>query len=256
MNQATVKLIFSLILLYPVSRLLYQYIFHVFIPYMLNQKFNWDKHVEKPRLLFYTVFGGIAYGCWLALQNYPYSGRYYFDLAFQILFLLILVLSSLLLHFAWSKKFISKLIPIAKDISMKINRTPLESIIKDDKSIGKLHGTIKNYISCNIDSLTCFVKLAPLDKNPKISWIDTGGKNNTEANLQSLLTFIIAIFPGLKRKNIVQRKKVKEIAEKYFCDNVGNSIEINPTTFDLYKRTENNKPKLKIRELIDNPNKS
>lgn len=256
MNNTTIKLIFLLILFYPISRLLYKYIFHVFIPYMLNQKINWDKHIEKPRLLFYVVFGGIAYGCWFAIGNYSYSGKHYIDLGFQILFLVFLALSSLLLHFTWTKKFTSLLIPIARDISMKINRTPLESIIKDDKSIGKLHATIKNYLSCDIDSLTCFIKLMPLDKTPKISWIDTGGNNNTDANLQSLLTFIIAIFPDLKRKNKVQRKKVKEIAEEYFCDNIGKPIEINPTTFDLYKRTENNKPKLKIRELINNPNES
>lgn len=256
MNQATIKLIFFFILLYPVARLLYKYILHVFIPYMLNHKFNWNKYVEKPRLLFYIVFGGIAYGCWLALLNYPYSGKYHFDLAFQILFLLILALSSLLLHFTWTKKFTSKLIPIARDISMKINRTPLESIIKDDISIGKLRANFKNYISCDIDSLTHFINLKPLDTTPRISWTDIGGNNNTDANMQSLLTFIIAIFPGLKRKNMVQRKKVKEIAEKYFCDNTGKPIEINPTTFDLYKRTENNKPKVIIRELIQNSFKS
>lgn len=255
MNQTTIKLIFFLILLYPASRLLYKYIFHVFIPYMLNQKFNWDKHVEKPRLLFYIVFGGIAYGCWLALQNYPYSGRYYFDIVFQVLILSILGLSSLLLHFTWTKKFTSKLIPIAKDISLKINRTSLEPIINDDETIEKLHGTLKNYISCEIDSLTHFIKLSPLGKIQRISWTDIGGNNNTEANLQSLLAFIIAIFPDLKRKNKIQRKKVKEIAEKYFCDNAGNPIEIKSTTFDLYKRTENNKPKLKIRELINEAHK-
>ncbi|MFV0269880.1 MAG: hypothetical protein ACK5HT_22400, partial [Draconibacterium sp.] len=180
---------------------------------MLNQKYSWNKRVEKPRLLFYIVFGGIAYGCWLALQNYPYYGRYYFDLFVQILFLSILILSSLLLHFTWTKKFSSKLIPIARDISMKINRKQLESIIEDDRSIGELHYSLKNYVSCNIDALTHFIHLTPLEKTKKIRWIDTGGNNNTDSNQQSLLTFIIAIFPGLKRKNKVQRKKVKEIAE-------------------------------------------
>ncbi len=62
---------------------------------------------------------------------------------------------------------------------------------------------------------------------------------------------IITIFPGLKKKNKVQRKKVKEIAEKYFCDNTGKPITINSTTFDLYRRTENNQPKLEVRELIN-----
>lgn len=250
MNQATIKLIFSLILIYPVSRLLYKYIFHVFIPYMLNQKYNWNKCIEKPRLLFYIVFGGIAYGCWLALQNYPYSGRYYFDLLVQILFLSILTISSLLLHFTWTRKFSSKLIPMARDISMKINRVQLESIVKDDKSISELHYSLENYVSCDIEALTHFIHLTPLGKTKKIRWIDTGGNNNTDSNQQSLLAFIITIFPGLKRKNKVQRKKVKEIAEKYFCDNTGNPITINPPTFDLYRRTEKNQPKLEIRKLI------
>ncbi len=251
MNQVTIKLIFFLILLYPVSRLLYKYIFHVFVPYMLNQKFSWNRHVEKPRLLFYIVFGGIAYGCLLALQNYPYFGRYYLDLFIQILLLSNLTLSSLLLHFTWTRKFSSKLIPIAKDLSMKINRVQLESIIKNDKSISEMHYSLKNYLGCEIDALTHFIHLTPLGKTKKIRWIDTGGNNNTDSNQQSLLAFIIAIFPGLKRKNKVQRKKVKEIAEKYFCDNTGKPITINPTTFDLYRRTENNQPKLEIRELIN-----
>lgn len=137
---------------------------------------------------------------------------------------------------------------------MKINRTPLESIIKDE-SIEKLRTTFDNYLHCDINSLTHFIKLMPLNNTKRIIWTDIGGNNNTDANLQSLLTFIIVIFPALKRKNQVQRKKVKEIAEKYFCDNNGNPIEINPSTFDLYKRTENNNPKLKIRELIHKASK-
>ncbi|MCT4646925.1 MAG: hypothetical protein N4A74_18185 [Carboxylicivirga sp.] len=250
MNQATIKLIFSLVLLYPVSRLLYKYVFHVFIPFMLNQQFTLDKHVERPRLLFYIVIGGITYGCWLALQYFQYSGKYYLDVVFQALILLLLGLCSLLLHFTWTKRFTSKLIPIAKDISLKINRTSLRSIIHDDEAIVKLQTTLKNYLSCDLKSLSHFIRLTPLGKTARICWIDIGGKNNTEANLQSLLAFIIAIFPDLKKENKVQRKKVKEIAEKYFCDQSGKPIELNPTTFDLYKRTENNKPKMKIRELI------
>ena len=251
MDKKLINLIYIIIFIYPALRFVYRYIGQLFIPYMLNQDLNWDKRVDKPRILFYILFGGVSYLFWFITIKFfttiPATGATWLTL----LFILASLVFAFMLIFTWTNKFSEQIIPIAEDVSEKIAPQIIESVIQDENSIKLLRKTFEGYFKCSLESLTCLITQTPLSDNRKIIWTDRGDNNNTDSNIQTLIAFIIALFPKCVSGKTLRRKKIQKIAEKYFCDMNNKAIEIKSHSFDQYNRTSNNAPKLKIKELID-----
>lgn len=252
MNEGTVKILVFLIFAYPVSRLLYKYIFHLLIPFMLNQEFVWNKYIEKPRLLFYFISGVLSLVWWLALSNNPFSDNGIRELAFQIIILLLIFLSSLLQYFTWTKSFAKQLIPAANRIYKRFTTEVMVAIAKDDKTIKRLYKALHNsYIDCSLDSFIYLIKQTPIENNSKIIWIDKVNTRKDLTNKQTLLEFVFQIFPGVysTKEEQLSRKSLKKIIAEYFVQADNKQIAISDSNINQWQ-AKNTTPKMKVRKII------
>lgn len=115
----TLLIIFSIftILVYKEFRIIFPY----FVSYMFNvKKIQFDKKIEKPRLLFYIIFGTTSLVTLFVLSTINESITLY-SINFTI-FLLFNVFSLYMLYFTWSAQFSTFLIPeIQKNLLEKEN---------------------------------------------------------------------------------------------------------------------------------------
>lgn len=96
-------------------------VFPYFVSYMLSvQLQNFDKKIEKPRLLFYFLFGSSAIVALVLFYKLENNTVFYqFSSIIQIL---MFTLSVYLLYFTWSNAFVEDLIPqLQKKIFAKSN---------------------------------------------------------------------------------------------------------------------------------------
>lgn len=107
------KMIFSFVMIIVLAWLFFKeavIILPFFISYMLNvQVQNFDKKIEKPRLLFYILFGLSAV---ISLVTFYYlENDNIFDQLASVAQILMFTISAYLLYFSWNNKFIVDLIP-------------------------------------------------------------------------------------------------------------------------------------------------
>ena len=219
MNETLIKLLFALALAVPFGLLLIKYIL-LSISFMTNENIDWDKHVEKPRLLFYIVFGGLSYLCWYLIHNIPFEGTANSKLVFQIFMLLCVAFYSFMLHFTWTKRFRKKYI---KDNNSKSDISRIEPISKDINELTSVYKSITSnkLISGKLETFIALTEKNQIPKQDRFRWLDVIPTNKTKSNKQSLIEFLVTLFPKL---DFEDNKTIIDLMERYFTDLNGNEL--------------------------------
>ena len=113
-----------------------------FLLYMFNEKLNeYDKRIEKPRLLIYLIFTPIFYYTLTQYKNILLNDKLYFNIIKLCIFNCVVFVSSLFLDFTWRKVFINSLIINIKNNLKKVEYGKLDR--PHNEKIEKIYSFIK-----------------------------------------------------------------------------------------------------------------
>ena len=111
---------------------------------MENDEVPWDRYIERPRLYFYIVFGGMICLCWFTMDNALFgpapqlskkTDGAIFTL-YQVVVLTCTSFFSFMLFFTWSRRFKIRCIKkkkkhLEKDIEQRRDRTSKGTVTED-----------------------------------------------------------------------------------------------------------------------------
>ncbi len=248
MSKPVINIIFIVAFAYPALRFIYKYLILLLFSVIKREKFEWNKEIDKPRILFYLAFSFLAGLLWyiLVFQTIQPLGKLQFlsDII-QSIFIIGAIRISLILNETWTMRFDE--ISIIREIKSLVS-TQLRCIIRDDDKIKELHQALNNnYINCTFPSFYAFIKQKHLGKLPKIIWIDFF---RNKANRQTLIELVTNLFPGLYKKDgSLDRITLENVIHDYFCEEDGSPIILGKKPIDKFieKTTE---PKEKIKTLV------
>ena len=246
--------IFALAFAVPLALLLRRLIAQVFMPFMLNLPSSWDNQIDKPRIFFYLLFGGIAYVLHRGMKDLIGSNPSKFTIIVEYIALILVLFCAAFLHFVWTKRFANKAIHITEEITIKFQDYNSDCVLKTDESIHHVYLIITSelkYMECKLATFSRLVKRKPLKRSKPIIWKEKGESSNTPANRQTLFEFIIQLFPGLISSNRLNRQELKNIVETYFRDEQGNIISTDDSIISHWKKSaRSTNEQLQIRKAI------
>lgn len=218
-----------------ISWFLFKFYFKFYGRFMLNLNLEWDKLIEKPRLLFLSFF--LLIYVIILYSKYNMKDNDYFDLIFYFVSILS-ILISILIFLCFNNKVLKGLIFNRHQKSLKESSKNLNFTNEQIQySYNQLNQ--KKIISCSLESFISLLKLAPL-KNDKIKWLFIGQKTNNKknkSNLNSLVEFIVATFK-MNPNDSSLNKSIENIISTYFTDNHGIDFNISNNTVSKWRNRE------------------
>lgn len=211
--QLAAEIIFIVIFTYLGLRFALRY-FRIFVFFMLNIKFSWIDHIDKPRILVYILFYPSSfyfYSC--LIKDKELTPLFIF---LNILFLITSMTMLFFCHFSWDKKFYKTFIPVIQNKFRTILK-PSYLINESDKGEAIFQRFLDGkYLEGDFFQFEAMLNLSNnFDvHNDKIIWIHKSRNNKSVINRQTLVEFLSIIYDGFEN---LGNKEIVEFCKKYFC---------------------------------------
>ncbi len=212
-----VKGIIISIFLYFAVRLLWRY-GKMYVFFMLNEPTEWDKQIDKPRLLFHSV-GLILLATPFysnGIQQLIQSDNILIQLGQWVPFFA----GALTVQLSWTSKFKNVYGGIKKKISPF---KKLQTTLTSEKEATKIYERFSQvgYIKTDIASFMAFVNLETPIK--RIVWVDKIERQPKLINRQSLIEFVSNLVIGFES---LENKQIISLIDRYFCNPSNQNIKI------------------------------
>ena len=122
---------------YVYLRLLIPYV-GFFARYMFNEPTNWNKYIEKPRIVFYGIGLLLMHTSYSTIMEYASDPSSFFYISNWVIFLGGIVLSQI----TWSERFKNVFIPKIKE---KLKKQHNFNILATDDQLKRLYNGLVNY---------------------------------------------------------------------------------------------------------------
>ncbi len=137
MQDYLVKYLLLLCFGYVYVRLLIPYV-GFFARYMFNEPTNWNKYIEKPRLVFYGIGLLLMHSSYSTIMEYASDPSSFFYISNWVIFLGGIVLSQI----TWTEKFKNVFIPKIKE---KLKKQHNFNISTTNDQLKELYNSLINY---------------------------------------------------------------------------------------------------------------